>query len=1225
MRDARSQRQEQRVEPPAGDTDATLTAPSAAGAAGPAVQLGQTVSHYRILKRLGGGGMGEVFEAEDLRLGRKVALKFLKPWIAADPDLRSRFQREARAASALDHPNICAIHDIDETADGQLFIVMAFYSGETLDLKIARGSLAVDDAVAVTVQVARALVKASEMGIVHRDVKPANIMVTPEGVVKILDFGIARLAGRGELTEPGGVVGTAAYMSPEQALGEATDGRTDIWSLGVVLYEMLTGRKPFQGGGGPAAVAAIVNQTPQPPSDLRPSIGPDLERILSRALAKSRAERYPHMADLLRDLTSFRGPGPVEPSASVSPLPSIGGDERSEDDRGPVFVARDRELALLDRFLAAALAGRGTVAFVTGEAGSGKTALMNGFARLAQAAEVDLVVAGGSCNAHTSIGDPYLPFREVLSLLTGDVEARWAARAMNREQAGRLWHLLPESARALVVAGQGLIDTFVPGAALLERAEARASGRPDWLVELSRVVARRAAIEAARLTQSDLFEQYGRVLRRLARARPLVLLFDDLQWADAGSVSLLFHLGKRIGASRILIVGAYRPSEVALGRGGERHPLTSVLNELQRDHGELRVDLGKTEGRRFVEAFLDTEPNRLGSRFRDAFYRQTRGLALYTVELVREMQESGALIHDAEGRWVEGPSLDWTAVPARVEAVVGERLARLPKDAAELLTLASVEGEAFTAEAVAHVLGIDGFEAVRRLSGVLDRRHHLVQPRGIRRLGDQRLSLFRFRHNLFQKTLYGRLTEAERAYLHEKVGTVLEALYGERAAEISIQLARHFEQAGLAEKAIDYLRQAGETAGRQSANDEAIAHLTKALELLEALPPSPERELRELGFRTTLGPLLMAARGWVAPETEATYARARELCRRTGRDAQLFPVLWGLWQFHNVAGELEKARGMAEELLDLARRLEDPALLPAAHRALGETAFWLGDLEGARAHCEQGCGLYDPGKHRSHGYLYGLDSGVICRGFWSWTLWCLGYPDQALDKARQTEALARDLAHPFSLGLARYYVAGCHLWRGEVAAAREWAASTLALADEEGFAMLRHMGSHVHGWALVKDGEAEDGVAELRRVLEGWEGGLAWSLFAATLAESLLEAGDAEGALEAVADGLATSERTEDRVWLAELHRLRGEALARRGADAGEAETCFRRAVDVARRQDAKSLELRAAASLARLLEDSRRSGEGRRILAAVYGAFTEGHGTRDLTAAKKLLDASLD
>jgi adenylate cyclase len=314
-----------------------------------------------------------------------------------------------------------------------------------------------------------------------------------------------------------------------------------------------------------------------------------------------------------------------------------------------VFVARERELAQLQTFLDRALSSQGQVAFVTGEAGSGKTALVTEFARRAQDAHPDLLVALGDCNAQTGIGDPYLPFREVLGLLTGDVEAKLAQGAITQENANRLRDFLRVSGQAL---GPELIGIFVPGAGLAAKAGAFLAGKVGWLDKLEKLT-EREPMGPGDLEQSDIFEQYTSVLKAMAAERPLALVLDDLQWADAASISLLFHLGRRIEESPILIVGAYRPEEVALGRAGEQHPLQGVLSELKRYYGDIWVDLGRAaeaEGRKFVDAFLDTEPNRLGEGFREALFRHTGGRPLFTIELLRDMQERGDLVQDEECR-----------------------------------------------------------------------------------------------------------------------------------------------------------------------------------------------------------------------------------------------------------------------------------------------------------------------------------------------------------------------------------------------------------------------------------------------------------------------------------------------------------------------------------------------------------------------------------------------
>ena len=268
--------------------------------------IGQSVSHYRILEKIGEGGMGVVYKAEDIKLKRTVALKFLPPDLTRDPEAKERFIREARAASALDHPNICTIHEIDETKSGQMFIAMACYSGETLRETIDSGTLAMNEALDIAIQVAQGLQEAHENGIVHRDIKPANIIITSKRQAKIMDFGLVKLGHGAQLTREGLTPGTVAYMSPEQSQGREVDQRTDLWSLGVVLYEMVTGQRPFKGDYDQAVVYSILNEEAEPISAIRQGAPAELEKLVSGLLAKNPSSRLRSAQELLTELKGAR-------------------------------------------------------------------------------------------------------------------------------------------------------------------------------------------------------------------------------------------------------------------------------------------------------------------------------------------------------------------------------------------------------------------------------------------------------------------------------------------------------------------------------------------------------------------------------------------------------------------------------------------------------------------------------------------------------------------------------------------------------------------------------------------------------------------------------------------------------------------------------------------------------------------------------------------------------
>lgn len=640
---------------------------------------------------------------------------------------------------------------------------------------------------------------------------------------------------------------------------------------------------------------------------------PDEDRATFIRLARGEFVGAPFSAPDLRSLPPFLRSPDQAPKRDLSP-----------------FVARDRELAQLDTYLDAALSGQGTLVFISGEAGSGKTALAQEFAYQSQEKHPELVVVNGNCNAHTGIGDPYLPFREMLELLSGDIESGWVAGAMSQPYAQRLWGLVPHTVQALLEMGPDLVDRFISGPALVSRATAAAPRDEDHLEQLKTLVDRLAdERDPSSSQQVNLFAQYTRVLQRLARHKPLLLIIDDLQWADAGSASLLFHLGRHLQGQRILIVGLYRPSDVALDRAGERHPLMPVLNELQRQFGDHQVRLSQTEGERFVDAILDADPNRLGASFRTALYLQTRGHPLFTVEMLRGLRERGDLVPNEQGEWIEGAVLDWETLPARIEGVIKERIGRLPSTLQEILQVASVEGDVFTVEVVAHVLERDVRQLVGQLGRVLGQEQRLVKVQGSQQAGSNSLSRYRFRHILFQHYLYHSLDPVEQGYLHRAIGHQLEYLHGQRAEAIAPQLARHFAAAGDIGRALKYFTMAGDQAAAVYANTEAEAHYRRALNVAKtaqtgSAQPTDSNQLTALYAR--LGRTLeLKARFDQALDH---YADMEMVARERGDGAMELASLLAQAVIRttvNFVQDPEKGQRLLEKAHTLARQLDDRA------------------------------------------------------------------------------------------------------------------------------------------------------------------------------------------------------------------------------------------------------------------------------------------------------------
>lgn len=909
-------------------------------------------------------------------------------------------------------------------------------------------------------------------------------------------------------------------------------------------------------------------------------------------------------------------------------------DKGYEIDEQQVFVGQEGELAQLMGVLNTALDGHSRVVFITGGPGRGKTTLMREFARRASAVHSDLIVVGGKGNAYTGIGDPYLPFREVLRLLTGDLEFQPIARILDNEQARRLWNFLPYVVHALLEVGPDLIGTFLSGAALLSRAKSYTPIGADWVTSLSELVERRVAFpHDPTLQQSALHLQYTRVLKTLSRYHPLLLVLDDLQWADIGSIGLLFYLGQVIATEPIMLIGAYRPEEIALGRPSlisgqwSRHPLEALINEFRRRFEDIEIDMTQSDGWQFVNDFLDTEPNRLGASFRKTLHQQTQGHPLFTVELLRGLQERGDLILDESGRWAENLALDWETLPSRVEAVIAERIERLEQSLQETLRVASVEGEVFTAEVLAQVQAIGVDQMLPQLSNELSRRHRLVGAKGYRIVNEQRLSQYQFRHILFLKYLYNSMDEAECANLHERVGRALETLYGtktEVVASIAPQLARHFQHAGIIDKSIGYLQQSGERALRMSANESALDYLTQALVLLATLPDSLKRAEFELALQLKYAMPLQSIRGYAAPEVGRLYTRLHELCEILGETPMLFPVLWLAHSYYTVRADLQEALETAEQLLDLAERAEDPVLVAMAQWALGWIQRCRGKFEPARTYLEQVIAWYDQQQHHFLTFIYAQDPGVVSRSQLSVVLWLLGYPDQALELSQEALALARELAHPFSIAFALLVCAAVYSYHRDAPMCQKLAEELIDISIEYGFVHWLALGNTLRGYALILQEKVEDGIAQASQGIADYRStgaALDYSLYLAGLIEGYMKAGCMEESAAILTDALAFVEETGERYGEAELRRLQGELLHMQGADETEVERYLWHGIEVARCQRARSWELRVTVTLCRLWKKHGMREKARQLLAEIYGWFNEGFETEDLREARALLE----
>lgn len=904
------------------------------------------------------------------------------------------------------------------------------------------------------------------------------------------------------------------------------------------------------------------------------------------------------------------------------------------DDRQPPHMesvkvfAREQEIARLDHIFKKALNGQGRAVFVTGEAGSGKTTVVSEFARRAREAHKDLIIASGNCNAHTGIGDPYLPFREIMDLLTGDVEARWSAGAITKEYAQFLWDLIPVSVQALMDAGSDLIDSFVSWSALHERAAAYAAGESNFLFRLEAFLKQRSTEPVSRnQLQSDLFIQYVKVLHIIARQFPIVLILDDLQWADLGSISLLFHLGRHLAGNRIMVIGVFRPEEIALGRSDERHPLEPVVNELQRIFGDVEINVDQIEGRAYIDELLDSEPNGLGMQFREMLFQLTSGHPLFTIELLRGMQERGDIIKNKSNCWVEGPNLSWEKLPARVEAVIAERIGRLDAALQATLRVACVEGEIFTAEVGAKIRGCQESEILNQLSNELERKHRLVRAHSIQRIEGSYYSSYRFCHYLVQKYLYSSLDEIEKVHLHEQVGNTLEGLYSHQleSGVISPKLAYHFIISRNIEKAVYYLQQSAAHAMLVSAHQEAVVHLKQALDLIVSSPDPRKYDQLELSLCLDLSTSLHHARGSVDLEAEDTARRALELSEKIGTTLQLCQILGRLSIFNYVKGNNQSALAYAQRLFELATQSQNEVLMGLAHWCLGIIYYCFGEYQKSRFYLEKTVASYDPQKHHQfYALLCGVDVGLSAMAYLASCLWCLGFPDQARLTGEKAMQMAGEIDHAFTLqDVIRYGCCEVEIMSRDAEALITDAKGLILLADGKGFSGWLANGKYCLGEGFILEGRFKEGIelieAGIRREFSfrtkvSTPGAFCY------LAEGYLRLGNNKKAMDIIEESMNVILQTDQHHWEPENFRILAAIQLEQGDEVG-AEKSLKKAIDLAREMDGKSWELRATLDLAHLWKRQGKKEESRQLVKEIYSWFTEGFDTPEMQEASRLYE----
>jgi TOMM system kinase/cyclase fusion protein len=838
------------------------------------------------------------------------------------------------------------------------------------------------------------------------------------------------------------------------------------------------------------------------------------------------------------------------------------------------LVGREQEVALLRERWAQVKDGLGQVVLLSGEAGIGKSRL------------VEVLTAHVATDPHAWLTpcqcSPYHQNTALYPLI--DLLERVVLR-FEREES-------PEQKRRklegfLVQYGLPLPETMPLVASLLSIPLGADSPPMDVSPEQQK---------------QKTLQAFLTILLRIAAQQPVLFVIEDLHWVDPSTLELLTLLVDQGPTACILALFTFRPDFKPPWTGRSHLIQVTLPRLLRRQAAEMtsRVAHGHALPSEVIEQVV----------------ARTDGVPLFVEELTKMVLESGLLEEREEHYELTGP-LPPLAIPTTLHDSLMARLDRLAAVKA-MAQLGATLGREFAYDLLQAVSPWDEDSLRQGL-------HQLVAAEFLYQQGLPPQATYRFKHALIRDAAYQSLLRSTRQQYHQRIAQVVEARFPELRETQPELLAHHYTEAGLSEQAIAYWQWAGQRSIARSAYVEAINHLSTGLKCLKVLPETPVRSAQELTLLMALGRALIATKGYAASEVGAIYTRARALCQQGVQSPQLFPVLFGLWQFYVLQAELPLARELGEQLLALAQHLPDSAYMLEAHRSLAFTLFSLGEMAAARAQAEQGIALYDPHTHQAHVFTYGQDPGTSCLAYAALALWYLGFPEQALQRCREMLKLAHELSHPFSLAHAFYFASLLHQHRREVNDARECAEAAIALATKHGLTLYVVRGRLQRSWALTEQGQLAEGIDQMRQSLTTYRGtgsGLVLPYFLARLAEAYGKEQHIEAGLHLLDEALTLVDKHGECWWEAELHRLKGVfRLQQAVSDAKQAEACFQQALGVAHRQQAKSLELRAAMSLSRLWQQQGKQAEARELLAPIYGWFTEGFDTADLQEAKTLLE----